>query len=139
MITNPRNMIRKETYTIDEVIEVAKQFVGLKKTNIRTRVDFDGDVMKMASDRYKCFVKSGTACVCCGLKAEYFIKEADPILLEKSGTYHFNLYGRNKFGDEVLFTKDHIIPRSKGGRDHVDNYQTMCAYCNEAKGNKMPA
>ena len=31
-------------------------------------------------------------------------------------------------------TIDHVIPKSKGGRDHVDNYQPMCKKCNNDKG-----
>ena len=31
---------------------------------------------------------------------------------------------------------DHIIPRSKGGRDTMDNYQTLCRQCNIGKSNK---
>ena len=40
-------------------------------------------------------------------------------------------------GEEILMTKDHILPRSKGGIDDISNYQTMCKLCNEAKGNKL--
>lgn len=34
-------------------------------------------------------------------------------------------------------TKDHIIPKSKGGKDELNNYQTMCVICNVKKGNKI--
>ena len=34
-------------------------------------------------------------------------------------------------------TKDHILPKSKGGKDEIDNYQTMCIRCNKAKGNNL--
>ena len=34
------------------------------------------------------------------------------------------------------FTVDHIIPRSRGGTDHPDNLQLLCAACNSLKGNR---
>lgn len=34
-------------------------------------------------------------------------------------------------------TKDHIMPKSKGGADSLSNYQTMCLPCNEAKADRM--
>lgn len=46
-----------------------------------------------------------------------------------------NLYGYDKDGNEVLMTKDHIVPKSLGGRNCLENYQTMCCVCNCNKGN----
>ncbi len=31
---------------------------------------------------------------------------------------------------------DHIISRSKGGTDHLDNLQLLCGHCNRVKGNR---
>ena len=37
------------------------------------------------------------------------------------------------------FTVDHVVPRSRGGTDHVDNLQLLCAACNSLKGNRSQA
>ncbi|MBS1812821.1 MAG: HNH endonuclease [Acidobacteria bacterium] len=38
--------------------------------------------------------------------------------------------------DDIILHIDHIIPRSKGGKDTLDNYQTLCHLCNLGKSNK---
>lgn len=35
-------------------------------------------------------------------------------------------------------TKDHIVPKSKGGGNRKENLQPMCFPCNGEKGNTMP-
>lgn len=52
--------------------------------------------------------------------------------------YHFNLYGIDREGDEVLMTVDHIVPRAHGGASSLENYQTFCKVCNERKGDRIP-
>lgn len=125
-----QNYIRKSIHSIEEVLPHTKMD-GVKSE--RNRVDFGGDLIHMASDRYRTFIESGTKCVCCGLQATHFAKET----FKGIPTYHFNLYGLNEKGNEILFTKDHIIPKSKGGRNHISNYQTMCCICNSKKGDKI--
>ena len=37
---------------------------------------------------------------------------------------------------EIILHADHIIPVSQGGKDELDNLQTLCQDCNLAKSNK---
>lgn len=126
------NLIRKETYSIDEVRDKIKD-VLFEKDKRNTKVNFDGDLIKGNSQRYQTFFTKGCKCAVCGIEGKYFAKEK----YEDQRTYHLNLYAVDDNGTEILMTKDHIIPRSKGGVDDISNYQTMCKLCNEAKGNKL--
>lgn len=101
-------------------------------------------VDKYSDGRYENFFTHGTDCVSCGIKGEYFWLETYYIPKSTHGAYykkkwHFNLYGVDDNGKEVQLTKDHIIPKSLGGTDCMENYQTMCDRCNARKGNKVIA
>jgi len=41
-------------------------------------------------------------------------------------------------GAEKPFTKDHIIPRSRGGTDDASNLVWCCVSCNSKKGTRTP-
>ena len=38
--------------------------------------------------------------------------------------------------DFKLFEVDHVVPRSRGGHDHIDNLQLLCSHCNRTKGDR---
>ena len=38
-----------------------------------------------------------------------------------------------------MFEVDHIVPRSRGGTDHLDNLQMLCSHCNRIKGDREQA
>lgn len=42
-------------------------------------------------------------------------------------------------GDWTASSVDHVIPRSRGGRDAADNAVSACVACNAAKGNRLLA
>ena len=44
--------------------------------------------------------------------------------------------GRSTKQDGVILHVDHILPRSKGGTDEIDNLQTLCSKCNIGKSNR---
>lgn len=85
--------------------------------------------------RLRLFATRGVKCVCCGVEGKFFATEMHKG--SKQEVYHFNLYAINQHGHEVLMTKDHIIPKSKGGQDLLSNLQTMCCKCNSRKGSKI--
>ena len=43
-----------------------------------------------------------------------------------------------KWGTELSFTIDHIIPRKLGGQDTLDNIAFTCRTCNFLKGDRQP-
>jgi 5-methylcytosine-specific restriction endonuclease McrA len=47
------------------------------------------------------------------------------------------LYCANNFTDSDL-TRDHLVPRSRGGQDAWDNVVAACRRCNHHKGNRLP-
>lgn len=74
------------------------------------------------------FVAKGLACVCCGLVGTQLIHSVD-----KGGHVHVDVYSANY----ILMNVDHIIPRSKGGSNTIENKQPMCEPCNTAKSNTL--
>jgi 5-methylcytosine-specific restriction endonuclease McrA len=136
---------RAGTYPISEIMPFvimksrAQCKRGIKKQQYRELVtrEFNGHPVKMDSLRYQLFFSQGVTCVECGIEGEYFALESnkDTCVNQENPYYHFNLYAVDVNGKEVLMTKDHIIPKSKGGKDQIQNMQVMCYECNQAKGN----
>lgn len=68
--------------------------------------------------------------------------EADRWIVTKGRTDHvgypvLNLYTKNKTGQLILMTQDHIIPKSLGGMCHPSNLRVACEICNSHRGNKL--
>jgi hypothetical protein len=71
-------------------------------------------------------------------------KKIDEIKFVKAGI-RWQVFERDDFrcvscgksaSDGAILHVDHIIPRSKGGEDAMENYQTLCHLCNIGKSNK---
>ncbi len=122
-------MIVLGTFSADEVLSHLLTGKGSKKTYKIGKKEYS---VKMNSDRYKVF-KKNPSCVCCGLTAT----KARLEMTRGTPTPHFNLYGVDAEGTLILMTKDHIIPKSKGGKNSMDNYVTMCRTCNTLKANAI--
>ena len=127
-------MIRKEIYPLERIFPYIHlhtcPYECPDDCRLPKRVEFDGDRIKMGSVRYKVFKFKGSHCYHCGIEGRFFAKERT----KDQETYHLNLYAINEHGEEVLMTKDHIVPKSKGGYARLDNLQPLCAPCNVQKG-----
>lgn len=124
---------RLGTVEIEDVLD----FVPLEKNSgLPTTKEFFGEDIKLTSHRYKVYAEKGVQCVHCGIKGTYFALEKS--LAQNTKKYHFNLYGINRHGAEVMITVDHIIPKAKGGKDNLENKQPLCFICNGKKGDKLP-
>jgi 5-methylcytosine-specific restriction endonuclease McrA len=69
----------------------------------------DQRIKVMPAMRWQVFQRDAWKCVSCGRRAAF---------------------------DDVILHVDHINPRSKGGKDSIENYQTLCSICNIGKSNK---
>lgn len=124
-------------YSIEEVFGMIgeEHLLGEKADKRKGDVEVDGYTVHRESLRYKMFYQNGIKCACCGKEGAYFKLDIERGQDETTtNRRHFNLYTN----DGTLMTKDHIVPKSKGGPDMVSNMQPMCVHCNKAKGNHYP-
>ena len=114
-----------------EIISLEDVFPHVKMNKRKIQQEIKGDKIKITSIRLNVFKNSNLVCPICDARASYFAKEKN--INDKN--YHLNLYGIYN-NQEILFTRDHILPRSLGGKDTLENQQIMCKPCNLLKGNR---
>lgn len=66
------------------------------------------------------------------LKKRKYRRSVIAVLIERDGAYC-------RFcGITSRLTKDHYVPRSRGGSDHLSNLIILCHDCNRKKGDLYP-
>ena len=92
-----------------------------------------GRLVGVSSIRLRTYTHDCTTCHHCGLEATHFAVERQ----KNDPGFHLNIYGLNDNGHEVMFTSDHIVPKSRGGsKSSLENRQCLCTKCNQRKSNK---
>jgi hypothetical protein len=80
------------------------------------------------------FKNGQLSCCKCGIKGTHWHVERG--IKDEKSFFQVNLYAMRGY-EERMLTLDHIIPRSWGGADSVENGQIMCSYCNFRKKDSM--
>lgn len=125
-------------YSVNEVFKMLGEEnlnIATQPTHTKESIEVDGFKVYKKSLRYATFFQKGCKCCVCGKEGTYFQLDPDRDGGNIENRRHFNLYAE----DGTLMTKDHILPKKWGGKDHIDNLQTMCSICNENKGSQYGA
>ena len=131
-----RQYLHLGIFPATEILEwITKKLQTKSEERVRKYPFFIGNIGHMVnvrSKRYQVFMKS-TKCACCGLEGDFMGLDLLARVQDSQNEFpHFNLYGYAR-GELILMTKDHILPKAKGGKDHASNFQTMCTLCNMIK------
>lgn len=119
--TTSKKATRIKVYSIETIFNFIKN-----NPEEMYYVDEEGNRSKLR--RAKVFFEKGIKCIDCPVEASFFALE-----LWEDKSFHLDLFGIDSDGDEVLMTVDHIHPKSKGGKDTMENYQPLCTVCNYLK------
>jgi len=123
-----------KTYTLEKIFSILEddsQLVYGKKN--KNPYFQDGEYL-VKLRRALIFKTTGIQCVCekCTMSDHHFA-----LSIDGGGGLHLDLYAHDELGELNMITIDHVHPKSKGGKNHISNYQTMCKLHNEIKSNKI--
>jgi 5-methylcytosine-specific restriction endonuclease McrA len=94
---------------VDEYDNIKKTgVINEEETHNILEKNIDNKNVVRAGMRWQVFERDEFKCVACGKSAQ----------------------------NGAILHVDHILPRSKGGKEEMDNYQTLCHLCNIGKSNK---
>jgi hypothetical protein len=100
--------LKYSSFYIPEYEESKQKLIEKDDLDNKIIMNLDAKNVVRAGIRWQVFERDNFKCVACGKSAI----------------------------DGAILHVDHILPRSKGGKDEMDNYQTLCHLCNIGKSNK---
>lgn len=140
------NYERAEIYPINTILPLLSEPIyqqnykerWCENKKQRNLIELNGDFISVNSVRLYTYKIHGVKCKFCGLEGTFFAKERQKSKTgNPHGKWHLNLYAIDENNYEIMITSDHIIPKSKGGSEQIENRQPLCMKCNLKKGNKM--
>lgn len=90
----------------------------------------------LSSVRMQCLRRDPT-CVACGRTGLLWVLQDERTHLPGRFKPNLNLYAVDDDDQLILMTRDHVIPRCRGGSWELDNAQTMCSPCNNDKADSL--
>jgi len=113
-------------YSIDEIFQSIEEKDSIPDPIIYSKKDYQDSRTRVKIIK-QLIERDGCECKECKEKPTYFAMGKD-----NAGYWHLDLYSKMD-GEHYMYTIDHIHPKSKGGKNHIDNYQLLCKVCNEDK------
>jgi hypothetical protein len=151
--------VKKDQYTVEELlghyekvwrwVEQPPSLGDLKKYNLKFSTSVSGDSYTRRWGSYKSFQKIFSEYMLGKLNLnEVKSKIKDKNIRRKAISLFLRsqVLKKNNFKcqhcgkgveDNIKLEIDHIVPKSKGGLDNLENYQVLCNECNKGKSNKF--
>lgn len=143
-----QNYVRFARFEQDDLAELFAMILRMRAIN-QTRYEINGVVAQLVNKRTETLARDGGVCMACGHEPTHawiednttprddrgrWLKNPPPLYQGDPFAAHLNVYCTTKEGHELLMTVDHVIPKSRGGRDRLDNFVVLCQRCNFIKG-----
>jgi len=123
-------MVVIKEYGIKEILNQVR-FIRNEELRRLKKINLEGYPIKICNLSLQTFKKKSIRCAKCGLVANVF-----RLVYDEYSNVFLGLF----FVDSnrvIRFTKDHIIPKSKGGKNTLSNLQTMCEPHNLLKDDRI--